>query len=430
MAGIYKNKRFSKECLPVWQWASLITPDFFTDIPPGWKMPEEAAEEEAAPKNEPKKEKQLYYYARAKTQLCIDGELSFCETLAVVYARLQEGLGEKIFLRGNVFLAKISKAVFEQNGSLFAEACMKHKDEKYFNECAEELDKMDFVIEKDKKIDKNSWLGLYGVVQLLTSEYLAAKCELPKISASECKENSESAETLDIIVTPQSAGEADLKEAALAPLELEKDGLYDSSDHMVAGELFHEFLCENFPFKDDKSKLAGFIGVIYGKDVCEDLDQFCNDAANNVFPRPDIKIDALEEEDSLGDHEGDAIYINQRLVLDALRSPDACYILFLTMLIEYGHFLGHALHEKTGNAVKNPEFAGKTFAYWFMKCSDADLFNTDFDFADFISHANLVCLDDRGEGQKLIAKVSGLIREQREKVFHTLGTKNIWEGED
>jgi hypothetical protein len=438
--GIYDEddlRCFPREKLPIRFWALFASPSFFADIPPNLAQgpPQEAANllahGSAAPKSEPKNDKQLYYYARAKTQLCIDGELSFCETLAVVYARLQESLGEKIFLRGNVFLAKIAKAVFEQNGSLFAEACMKHKDEKYFRQCSEELVKLDFAVEKDKKVDKNSWLGLYDAVRLLASEYLATKCELPKLSAAECKENGNSPETLDIIVVPQSAGEADLKDAALAPLELEKDGLYDSSDHMAAGELFHEFIAGNFPFKEDESELACFMKGIYGEDIIEALGEFCEDAASGVFPRPEIKIDALAEEGTLGDHDGEAIYINQRLALDAISSGKASsgFVLLSAMLIEYGNFLGCVLREKSGSEGGAPEHEGRDFAYQFMDCSAADLFDSDFEFADFISRSALVTLEDKGKEQKLVVSVSGVSREQRKEAFCTSGSSSVWEGE-
>ncbi|MDR0517785.1 MAG: hypothetical protein LBH25_12145 [Fibromonadaceae bacterium] len=438
--GIYDEddlRYFPREKLPFRFWSLYASPSFFANIPPD--LLAQASQQQqaaglaqggAAPKSESKKDKPFFRFARVKTQYCVDSDLSFCETLAVIYDRIQEDRGEKVFLRGNVFLAKIAKAIFEQNGNLFAEACGKYKNDDYFRKCADELEKLDFKIEKDGKPDKNSWLGLYEIVLLLTSEYLATKCDLPKMKASECKENDEGTETMEIIVAPESAAEEEIKEADLAILDLAKNGLYDSSDHIAAGELFHEFIAENFPFKEDENELAYFMKGIYGEETCSDLGWFCKDTANGIFPRPEIKIDAMEDEDILGDHDGEAIYINQRLVLDALRNPDAHFVLFLAMLIEYGNFLGYVLREKAGLEVGNPKLVGRAFAYRFMERSEADLFNSDFEFADFSSCSAIVSLDDKSEEQKLVVGISDLSSDQRKSVFYTLDSLNIWEEED
>jgi hypothetical protein len=189
-------------------------------------------------------------------------------------------------------------------------------------------------------------------------------------------------------------------------------------------------LNENFPFKDNEKELANFMIGIYGKDACKDLDWFYDDLANNSLPRPEIKIDVMEEENILGDHEGDTIYINQRLVLDALRNPDAHFVLFLAMLVEYGNFLGDALREKAGLEGANPKLTGRAFAYRFMERSKPDLFDKDFEFADFISPVSLASLDDRGEERRFTVSVSGLSSEQRKSVFYTLDSLNIWEEGD
>jgi hypothetical protein len=409
----------------MWRWSELITDDFFIDLPPdfSWDLVPEELKAEESKAAEPEKKQSIFYYSRITTQHCIDKDLAFCEALAIAYSRILEDKSEKLFLRGNMFLAKITKAIFEQNGNLFAEACGKYKDEKYFRECAEELDKLDFVIDKDKKVDKNSWLDLYEIVLLLTGEYLATKCELPKISVFECKENDDATEKMEIIAVSQSASEGDIAEAALAPMA--RNGLEDSSDKVKAGELFYEFLGENFPFKDSKEELAEFMKEVYGEGVCGDLDWFYNDVANGSIPRPEIKIDAMEDEDALGDHEGDTIFINQRLVLDAISSknPKDGFILLLTMLLEYGHFLGYVLQSKTGKVVSNPKIAGRTFAYWFMEYSSAGLFKSDFEFADFVTS------DSKGKEQRFMVNVSSLSYEQRQGIFYSLGTENIWEGE-
>jgi hypothetical protein len=338
-----------------------------------------------------------------------------------------EGRGEQVFLRGNVFLARIAKSVFERDGEIFADACGKYKDEAYFRECARTLGKLDFVV--DEKLTKGSWRALYEIVLLLTSEYLATKCELPKTSAFECSDNSESAETLEIIVARQGSVEADLCGAALSPIKV--GGLYgssrldDSSDSIKVGERFYEFLGENFPFRGSKEDFAGFMGSIYGEDVCKDLGWLYEAVASNSLPRPETKIDAMEEKDMLGFHEGETIYLNQRLVLDAISSKNHgdSFILLIAMLLEYGHFLNHILRGKADQPAGDSKNVGRAFAYSFMEYSEADLFNADFEFADFIA------TDTKGMAQIFMAKVSGLNYEQRINSFYTLDSLKVWEGE-
>jgi hypothetical protein len=154
----------SREDLPVWRWLELVTLESFVEIPPNFTWPEEedepAEDDKAtaiASSDEPKNEAHVFRYAKIETQYCVDSDLSFCESLAVAYSRILEDRGEK-----------------------------------YFRECMEELGKLNFAVDKDAKADKSSWINLYETVLLLTGEYLATKCELPKTSASECKDNSES----------------------------------------------------------------------------------------------------------------------------------------------------------------------------------------------------------------------------------------------
>jgi hypothetical protein len=228
---------------------------------------------------------------------------------------------------------------------------------------------------------------------------------------------------MEIIIAPQSASEEDIKNANLAPLELEREGLYDSSDSVKAGDLFYEFLNKNFPFRDSEEELSGLMRYIYGDDACEDLDWFFKAAADGSLPRPEIKIEAMEDEGMLGDHDGESICINQRLVLDALRNSNSCFVLFVAMLVEYGHFLGQVLRDKSGDSSEGPKLAGRDFAYRFMEYSEADLFSSDFEFADFSSS------DAKGKEQTFTMKVSGMSQEQKKKVFHTQGTDSAWEGE-
>jgi hypothetical protein len=422
----------------MWRWVELelaerkrfpLPPDI-----PLENMPEAFRKEAAAlagkSSESPLEESQdTFRYAEVKTQLCVDEDLNFCECLARAHGRLLENSGEKIFLRGNAFLSKIAKAIFEQDGELFADACGKHKDESYFRECAKTLKQWSFTVGEGEKIGRKSWLGLYEVVLLLTGEYLATKCKLPKVSATECRGNSDEAATLEIILAKPGSAEEDLKDAALAPIK--PGGLYgpsrldDSSDCIEAGELFYDFLGKNFPFKGSEKELAGFMASIYGDDACKDLGWLREALSSNSPPRPEIKIDAMEKENSLGSHEGETICLNQRLVLDAvsLRDPKDGFILLVAMLIEYGHFLSHVLHDKAGKPIGDSKNAGRAFAYRFMECSEAGLFNADFEFADFTAP------DSKGGKQKFTAKVSGLGREQREMIFYSLGTESIWEGE-
>jgi hypothetical protein len=248
---------------------------------------------------------------------------------------------------------------------------------------------------------------------------------LPKTSVFECGDNSESSDKLEIVVAKQDSSESDLGEAAWFPLQrMGFNSFDDSSDELQVGELFHEFLCKNFPFKGDIGKFAKFMERIYGDAVCGDLGWLYEKAAGNSLPRPEFKIDAMEGENILGDHEGETVYINQRLVLDAISGdPRDRFILLLAMLLEYGHFLGCALHVKANEPACDTEGTGRAFACQFMECSEADLFSTDFEFADFAAP------DSEGKEQAFKVEVSGLSRKERRRIFHELGSAKIWEGE-
>jgi hypothetical protein len=358
----------------MWRWSELITDDFFIDLPPdfSWDLVPEELKVEESKAAEPEKKQSIFYYSRITTQHCVDKDLAFCEALAIAYSRILEDKSEKLFLRGNMFLAKIAKAIFEQNGNLFAEACGKYKDEKYFRECTEAMAEWNFSVDEGEEFNKESWISLYNVVLLLIEEYLATKCELPKISVFECKENDDATEKMEIIALPQSASEGDIAEAALAPMA--RNGLEDSSDKIEVGELFFKFLSENFP----KDKLAG--------------------------TKPKFKTEAMEA-NRLGSYGNNVISINQRLVLDAIsENPNARFILLLTMLIEYGHFLNKD---------------GKAFMSEFMEYSDSKLLKEDFMFADFIA------LDSKDKEQKFKLEVSGLSYEQRVSILYNLKNAKI-----
>jgi len=421
------SKLATRESLTPWLWANLVPEHLGPKIPPDFVLDPKFTSAEAeniaigskVTPEEPKK--QTFNYTRITTRHCVDDDLAFSEGLAKIYARILEDKGEKVFLKGNIFLSKLAKAVFEQNANLFAETCGKYADEKYFRECAKSAGKLSFVVEE--KFNKASWLNLYEIVLLLTEEYLATKCKLPKLSVFECKDNNENSDILEIVVAKQNSSESELDDAAWVPLK-ERD-FDDSSDELKVGELFYEFLGKNFPFKDSKEEFSEFMGMIYGEDVCKNLDWLYKDLSKNSLPRAEFKADAMEDEDMLGRHDGDTVYINQRLVLDAisLKNPNNDFILFLTMLIEYGHFLGNVLRGEANKSADGSKKVGRAFARSFMKCTDADLFSADFEFADFTAP------DAAGGEQRFTLEVSDLNLESRKKIFHDLGTEKIWEGE-
>ncbi|MDR3001124.1 MAG: hypothetical protein LBU89_07655, partial [Fibromonadaceae bacterium] len=369
----------SRDDLPMWRWSELITDDFFIDLPPdfSWDLVPEELKAEESKAAEPEKKQSMFRFVPIKTQHCVDKDLAFCESLAIAYSRVLEERGEKVFLRGNSFTAKLAKAIFENDKNLFITSCEKKDNkEEYFKECSQALEEHGFVIE-NKTPNKDSWGSIFDKTRLLTEEYLATKLEggLPVIKVSELKENSENESKFDIIVTPESAKDEDIKEAALAILQ--RDGLEDSSDKVKAGELFYKFLSNNSPFKE-------------------------------ALPRPKFKIDTTETRLGFYKQDTETIHINQRLVLDSLRDENHRdrFALLLIMLREYGSFLSEhpdsKLYEKR---------VGRTFARRFMKNSIADLFNKDFEFADFTT------LDSKDKEQKFTVKISNLSYKERKDIY-------------
>jgi hypothetical protein len=134
----------------------------------------------------------------------------------------------------------------------------------------------------------------------------------------------------------------------------------------------------------------------------------------------------------LGSYENKTVIINQRLVLDAIcgEKPEACFFLLLTMLVEYGRFLGDVLNEKAKKSSSNSNGnKGIDFAIGFMRYSDEKLLKEDFKFADFISYASLVSLGSKEREQKFAVEVSGLGYEQKKKIFYALYlSKNLGKG--
>ncbi|MCL2282864.1 MAG: hypothetical protein FWC26_06060, partial [Fibromonadales bacterium] len=164
-----------------------------------------------------------------------------------------------------------------------------------------------------------------------------------------------------------------IENALLAPMIM--DELEDSSDNIKVGELFYEFLCENFP----KDKLAEL----------------------KTLPRPEFKIDAMET-CRLGTCKDKTILINQRLVLEAFsaKNYETRFILLLAMLMEYGRFLNED---------------GKAFMNEFIENSDDKLLKNDsFKFADFIVP------NSKGNEQKFTVEVSGLNYEQKLEILDFL----------
>ena len=383
------------ENLPAWLWAALVPQNLGRQIPPDFVLDPRftfaeaknmAAESEAMAGNPKQK---TFHYAAIKTRHCVDDELAFSEGLAKVYARILEDRDEKVFLKGNAFISKLAKAVFEQNPNLFAEACGKYADEKYFRECAKAMEQWNFSIEEGEEFNEESWFSLYKVVLLLTEEYLATKCELPKIDVLECEDNDESSGKLEIVIARQDSSESELGEAAWLPLKERDFG--DSSDELKVGDLFYEFLGKNFP----KNKIAKY----------------------KSLPHPTFKICAMGTA-QLGSYEDKIISINQRIALDSLSEENqkTRFFLLLTMLLEYGRFLSDVQREKAKQPVNNlNENDGIDFANEFMKYSDGKLLKENFKFVDFIA------LGAKGEDRRFVLDIS-LSYEQRKEILYILKT--------
>jgi len=378
-----------KENTPLWKMALMASPESFGVMPAGF-TPELQAEKNSEENKiaETGEEKNNIYYAAVKTQFCVDSNLSFPGSLATAYFRNMENKEEKIFLQGNAFLSKITKAVFEKNENLFAETCESSKDESYFTQCANALEEQGFVVDKADTLDKNSWLSLFKAVLLLTEEYLSTKCELPNLEVFECEENDESADDLKIIF---ATDKEQLKDAPLLPLEL----VLCSSDFLCISSSFYDFLKEHFPGKDDEKEFIKFLKKIYDEDVCKKLDP---------LPIPESIRTGIMEANKLGAYKDKKIYINHRLALDALRDPSARFTLLLTMLHEYGHFLDDVLHEQAGDSEGEE---GKIFASEFME----NLFEKDFKFAE------LSAPDQNEEEQIFPLEISDLSYERKKEIM-------------
>jgi len=388
------------DSLPLWKKAILAGPDSFGVMPADFSpelplMAKNASAESNAVKSE---EKITLYYTAIKTQFCVDSNLAFPEAMATAYFRILENKGEKVFLQGNVFLAKLAKAVFEKDGNLFAETCEACKDENYLSECAKVLEEQGFLFEKGEKLGKDSWLSLFNIVLLLTEEYLSTKCDLPSLKAIECEENSENSSDLSIIFAPEGTDEEFLGEAALLPLE----SVPCSSDFLSIGADFFYFINENFPYKDKENELENFLKKIFDENICKNL---------NPLLEPDSITTGIMEANKLGAYKDKKIYINHRLALDSLRNPESRFILLLTLLHEYGHFLDDILRERANIKGDSEGEEGKSFASRFMEYSAGDLFNRDFKFADFVAP------DAKGEDLRFSLEVSDLSYEDRKAIW-------------
>jgi len=387
------------EDLHIWEMALLASPDSFGVMPAGFtpELPM-AAKGNSAGDEVAKSEKNEFYYAAVKTQLCVDSNLSFSEGLATAYFRNSESNGEKIFLQGNTFLSKIAKAIFERDEKLFAKTCEASKDKDYFMQCAKALEEHGFAVEKTDNLDKNSWQSLFKAVLLLTEEYLATKCELPNLKVIECKDNDESSDDLKIIFAPQNTDEKQLKGSALLPLE----PAICSSDFLYIDSTFFNFLNENFPYKNDEKEFVKFLKRIYDEKVCK-----------KIWPMPipkSIKTGIMEA-NKMGAYKDKKIYISHRLALDSLRDSSARFTLLMTMLHEYGHFLDDVLHERAGIAGDSEGEEGKNFASKFLEYSPSNLLNTDFKFAD------LSTLDQNAEDQTFSLEINDLSYKRRKEIL-------------
>jgi len=389
--------------LPLWKMALQAAPGSFGAMPANFtpKLPLAPKNADAGSKigkDEGKEDKLTLNYVTIKTQFCADSNLAFSGGLATAYLRAMENKGEKIFLHGNVFLAKLARAVFEKDENLFAKTCDANKDENYFLECAKALEEQGFVFEKGEKFGKDSWLSLFKIVLLLTEEYLATKCDLPALKAVECEENGENSSDLKIIFAPGGTGEEQLKEAVMQPLEL----VLCSSDFLSVGTDFFYFISENFPYKGNENELETFLKKIFDENVCKNL---------NPLPVPDSFATAAMEASKLGAYKDKKIYINHRLALASLRDPASSFILLLTLLHEYGHFLDDILHKRAGIKGDSEGEEGKSFAGRFMEHCAGDLFNKDFKFADFAA------LGQKDEEHRFEVGISDLSYEERKGIL-------------
>ncbi|MDR2553978.1 MAG: zinc dependent phospholipase C family protein [Fibromonadaceae bacterium] len=387
------------EDLPIWEMALLASPDSFGVMPAGF-TPELMAAKGNSAENEiaESKEKNEFYYAAIKTQLCVDSNLSFSGGLATAYFRNSENDGEKIFLQGNIFLSKIAKAIFEKDKKLFAKTCETSKDKNYFMQCVKALEEQGFAVEKADNLDRNSWLSLFKAVLLLTEEYFSTKCELPNLKVIECKDNDESSNDLKIIFVPQNTDEKQLKDAALLPLE----PALCSSDFLCIDPTFFKFLNENFPYKNDEKEFVKFLKRIYDEKVCKKL---------WPMPTPKSIRTGIMEANKMGAYKDKKIYINHRLALDSLRDSSARFTLLITMLHEYGHFLDDVLHERADITGDSEGEEGKNFASKFLEYSPSNLLNTDFKFAD------LSTLDQNVEDQTFSLEINDLSYKRRKEIL-------------
>jgi len=337
--------------LPLWKLALKASPSSFGLIPGNFTpklapKPQKNALSDSQTEKE-QKDGLTFYYASVKTKLCVDSNLSFSECLATAYFRIMEEKNESIFLQGNIFLSKLAKAILEKNEALFLEACEQYADDEYFSECIKALDEHGFAPQP----------SLYKMVSCLTEEFLCTKGDLPVAETIECEENDENSAELKIIFVPQDTSEEELKEAKLLPLE----NVPCSSDFLTIGTDFYDFLSENL-FGGDKAPVPNFMGT------------------------------SVMKADKLGAYKNKEIYINHRLALDALQNPALRFLLLLTMLHEYGHFLEDISFDMKKHAQKN-------------------LSEADFKFANFNAP------NAKGEEQEFLLWVSDLSIEQRSGII-------------
>jgi len=388
------------EDLAIWEMALLASPGSFGVMPAGFtpELPLAAkgnSAENGIAEGEGKNE---LYYAAIKTQFCVDSNLSFSGGIATAYFRNSENGEEKIFLQGNTFLSKIAKSIFEKDEKLFAKTCESSKDKDYFSQCAKALEEQGFAVEKADNLDRNSWLGLFKAVLLLTEEYLSTKCELPNLKVIECEDNDESSDDLKIIFASQDTAEKQLKNAALLPLE----SALCSSDFLSIDPTFFDFLNKNFPYQNDEKEFVKFLKRIYDENICKKL---------WPMPIPKSIRTGIMEANKMGAYKDKKIYISHRLALDSLRDSSARFTLLLTMLHEYGHFLDDVLHERAGITGDSEGEEGKKFASKFLEYSPSNLLNTNFKFAD------LSAPDQNAKDQTFSLEISDLSYKRRKEIL-------------
>ncbi|GHV14542.1 hypothetical protein AGMMS49938_10850 [Fibrobacterales bacterium] len=380
-----------EEKLPLWMLALKANPESFGVMPADfvsssvtWQDAEKA--EKIVQKS--KSERQTLKYVTLG-ELCAG--VQFLEGLATAFYFWKKNEGEKIFLRGGEFSVELAKAIFVRSEERWVSACEKFGDKNYFEKCLKELEDQGFatdtVAAEGNLLSGESWQILYKTVLLLAEEYLQTKGDLP-------------------IIDCDSALAKTDENFSLVPVKV----VPCSSDFLAVGSEFFNFLCKNFPCNNSVYELQQFLSKIYDEYICENLDWLHRAVISGTLPYPNFMGTGIMEANKLGAYKDKKIYLNHRLALNALHSPHGRFLLLMTMLHEYGHFLDDILCEHAGISRDSEGEEGSCFANKFLEYASANLYDTDFPFADFNAP------DPEGDDQRFSLSISDFTYEQRKAV--------------